>query len=54
MAESQSSTFSFLKCRACVLSLLGGVTLATLTVVSVASAANLYAPPVAYLPPPFS
>jgi outer membrane immunogenic protein len=42
------------KCRVGVLSLLGGVALATLTVVSAASAADLYAPPVAYLSPPFS
>ena len=54
MAKRQSSTFSISKYRASVLGLLGGMALAALSATSPADAADLYAPPGAYFPPPFS
>jgi opacity protein-like surface antigen len=55
MAKRQSSTLlSSNLCRARVLGLIGGVAVVTLIAMSKASAADLYAPPMAYLPPPFS
>jgi outer membrane immunogenic protein len=55
MAKRQSLTFlSSDLWRASVLGLIGGVAVVTLIATSKAGAADLYAPPVAYLPPPFS